>query len=46
MALYALINNVTYFDSFVIKQIPKEVRRFIVNKNIHGNILKRQHMIK
>ena len=26
--------NVTYFDSFEVKQIPKEIRKFIRNKNI------------
>ena len=27
-------NNVTYFDSFGVEHIPKEIRTFIGNKNI------------
>ena len=26
--------NVTYFDSFGVEQIPKEIRKIMVNKNI------------
>ena len=29
IALYALNNNVTYFDSFGVEHIPKEVKIFI-----------------
>ena len=28
--------NVTYFDSFGVKHITKEIRKFIVNKNIRN----------
>ena len=35
IALYALNNNVTYFDSFVVEHIPKEIKKFIGNKNIY-----------
>ena len=38
MALYVQINNVTYFDSFGVEHIPKEIKKFIKNKNITGNI--------
>ena len=31
-------NNVTYFDSFGVEQIPKEIKKFIKNKNITANI--------
>ena len=30
--------NITYFDSFRVEHIPKEIRRFIGNKNIITNI--------
>ena len=26
--------NVTYFDSFRVQHIPKEIRKFITNKNV------------
>ena len=29
IALYALNNNVTYFDSFGVEHIPKEIKKFI-----------------
>ena len=31
-------NNVTYFDSFGVEHIPKEIKAFINNKNITTNI--------
>ena len=31
-------NNVTYFDSFEVEHIPKEIRKFIRNKNLLTNI--------
>ena len=37
IALYALNNNVTYFDSFGVEKIPKENKKFISNKNIQTN---------
>ena len=30
-------NNVTYFDSFGLDHIPKEIKKFIGNKNIITN---------
>ena len=29
IALYTLNNNVTYFDSFGVERIPKEIKKFI-----------------
>ena len=34
IALYVNDNNVTYFDSFGVEHIPKEIEKFIGNKNI------------
>ena len=34
--------NVTYFDSFGIEHIPKEIKKFIRNKNIIRNIYRIQ----
>ena len=39
VALYVQNNDVTYFDSFGVEHIPKEIRTFISNKNIKTNIL-------
>ena len=33
-------NNVTYFDSFRVKHIPKEIKEFAKNKNITANIFR------
>ena len=33
IALYAKNNEVTYFDSFGVEQVPKEIKRFIGHKN-------------
>ena len=35
-------NNVTYFDSFGVEHIPKEIKAFINNKNIKKNIFRLQ----
>ena len=40
--MYALNNNVTYFDSFGVEHIPKEIKKFIGNKNIESNIFRVQ----
>ena len=42
IALYVNAENVTYFDSFGVEYIPKEIKRFIGNKNIITNIYKIQ----
>ena len=41
VALY-VNNNVTYFDSFGVEHIPKEIKAFINNKNIKTNIFRIQ----
>ena len=41
-ALYVINNDVTYFDSFGVEHIPKEIKTFINNKNIKTNILRIQ----
>ena len=35
-------NNVTYFDSFGVEQIPKEIKAFINNKNLAANTFRIQ----
>ena len=42
VALHVNNNNVTYFDSFGVEHIPKEIRTFIGNKNIKTNIFRIQ----
>ena len=42
VALYVQNNDVTYFDSFGVEHIPKEIRTFIGNKNIKTNIFRMQ----
>ena len=42
VALYVQNNNVTYFDSFGVEHIPKEIKAFINNKNIKTNIFRVQ----
>ena len=38
IALYIQKNDVTYFDSFGVEHISKEIKTFIGNKNIKTNI--------
>ena len=40
--MYVNNNNVTYFGSFGVEHIPKEIKRFIGNKNIITNIYRIQ----
>ena len=42
VALWVNNNNVTYFDSFGVEHIPKEITKFIKNKNIKTNIFRIQ----
>ena len=35
IALYVNDNNVTFFDSFGVEHIPKEIKKFIGNKNVN-----------
>ena len=40
--MHTLNNNVTYFDSFGVEHIPKEIKTFIGDKNIITNIFRIQ----
>ena len=42
IALYVNANNIVYFDSFRVEHIPKEIKKFIGNKNIITNIYRIQ----
>ena len=42
IALYVKSNNITYFDSFGVEYIPKEIKAFIKNRNIKTNIFRIQ----
>ena len=42
IALYVQNNDVTYFDSFGVEYIPKEIKVFIGIKNIKTNIFRIQ----
>ena len=40
VALWVKNNNVTYFDSFGVEHIPKEIIKLIKNRNIKTNIFR------
>ena len=40
--MYLNNNSVTYFDSFEVEHIPKEIKTFISNTNIKTNIYRIQ----
>ena len=42
VALYVNNKTATYFDSFGVEHIPKEIKKFIGNKNIIANIFRTQ----
>ena len=42
VSLYVNNKTVTYFDSFGVEHIPKEIIKFINNKNIATNIFRIQ----
>ena len=42
VALWVNNNNVTYFDSFGVEHIPKEIIKFIGRKNVIANIFRIQ----
>ena len=42
IALYVKNNDITCFDSFGVEHIPKEIIKFIKNKNIKTNIFRIQ----
>ena len=47
VALYVNNNSVTYFDSFGVEHIPKEIKTFIGRSlSITRNIFRIQHMIR
>ena len=46
IALYVNAKNIRYFDSFGVEHIPKEIWKFIGNKNVKTNIYKYKHMIQ
>ena len=35
-------HDITYFDSFGVEHIPKEIKKFIGNKNIKTNVFRMQ----
>ena len=41
--LYVNNKTVTYFDSFRVEHIPKEIKKFIINKNMIANIYRVQN---
>ena len=42
IALFCAKDEFIYFDSFGVEHIPKEIKRFIKNKNIKANIYRIQ----
>ena len=40
IALYVNTKTATYFDSYGVEHIPKEIKNFINNKNIIANIFR------
>ena len=42
VALWVNNNNVTYFDSFGVEHLPKEMKAFIIKRNIKTNIFRIQ----
>ena len=38
ISLYVKNNGITYFDSFGVEHIPKEIKKFIDSKNVISNI--------
>ena len=42
IAFYSNDNNVTYFDSFGVEHIPKEIEKFVMNKNVVTNVYRIQ----
>ena len=46
IALYVKNKKVVYFDSFGVEHVPKEIIKFIKNKDIIANIFRYKHMIQ
>ena len=40
--MYALNNNVTYFDSFEVEHIPKEIKKFIDKSTVVTHVFRIQ----
>ena len=40
IAVYVDAKTVTYFDSFGVEHIPKEIKKFIINKDIIANVFR------
>ena len=40
--MYVKNNDITYFDSFGVEHIPKEIKAFIKNRDIKTNIFRIQ----
>ena len=46
ISLYVNDNNVTYFDSFGVKHIPKEIRKSLEIKILQRISIEYKHMIQ
>ena len=46
IALYGNTKTLTYLDSFGVEEIPKEIKKFINDKNITANIFRYKHIIQ
>ena len=42
IALYVKNNEITYFDSFGVEHVPKQIKKFIGHKDIKANIFRIQ----
>ena len=45
IAWYVHADNITYYDSFGVEYVPEEIKKFIDNRNIIGNICRIQAYI-
>ena len=46
IALYVNNKTATYFDSFEVEHIPKEIKKLVGNKNIIAIFLEYKHIIQ
>ena len=46
MALHVNDNNLTYFDSFGVEHIPKDITKFIGKKILQEIFIEYKHMIQ
>ena len=44
--LFCNRNEIVYFDSFGVEHIPKEIKKFVRNKNIKANIFRVQENVQ